>query len=189
MSLADSAGAVVSTADAALDPGASPDRQRATGLIETTGLPNGTYLLTVEAAPPKAGDVVRHAIPIRLDAATSTAAGTRHLVVAHGPSSRHAAAGTFVIRTEEEWRAFWSHLPTRQAAPSIDFSRATLFAVVGGGSDAPSGKPVVVSVNDDGGQTVVVWRTDADVSPTVAKPFTVVAMPKAIDGPVRFERQ
>ena len=94
-----------------------------------------------------------------------------------------------MIRTEEEWRAFWSHLPTRQAAPPIDFSRATLFAVVAGGSDAPAGKPVVVSVNDDGGQTVVVWRTAPDVSPTSVKPFTVVAMPSAIEGPVRFERQ
>lgn len=53
----------------------------------------------------------------------------------------------------------WSHL-ARRAAPAIDFSRATLFAVVGGGSDAPAGKPVVVAANDDGGQTVVVWRTE-----------------------------
>lgn len=189
ISLADSAGAVVRTADAALDEGASPDRQRATGLIETTGLPNGAYLLTVEAVPPKAADAVRHAIPIRLHAATSSAAASPHLVVAHGPSSRHPAAGTFVIRTDEEWQAFWKRLPTRQAAPAIDFSRATLFAVVGEGSDAPAGKPVVVAVNDDGGQTVVVWRTDPDVSPTHVKPFTVVAMPRTIEGPVRFERQ
>lgn len=189
ISLADSAGAVVRTADGALDAGGSPDRQRATGLIDTTGLGNGAYLLTVEAVPPKSADAVRHAIPIRLDAATSTAAGLRHLVVAHGPSSRRAAAGTFVIRTEEEWRAFWSHLPTRQAAPPIDFSRATLFAVVSGGTDAPAGKPVVVSVNDDGGQTVVLWRTEPDVSSAGVNPFTVVAMPRTIEGPVRFERQ
>lgn len=189
ISLADSAGAVVRTADGALDAGGSPDRRRATGLIDTTGLGHGAYLLTVEAVPPKAADAVRHAIPIRLDAATSTATAPRHSIVAHGPSSRHAAAGTFVIRTEEEWRAFWSHLPTRQAAPPIDFSRATLFAVVGGGSDAPAGRPVVLSVNDDGGQTVVVWRTDPNVSPTDVKPFTVVAMPRTIEGPVRFERQ
>jgi VWFA-related protein len=190
IALADDAGTVVRTAEGALDAGGAPDRQRATALIDTTGLSNGAYVLVVEAAPPKAGDAVRHAIPIRLDAvdaATSTAPGARHLVVAHGPSSRHAAAGTFVIRTEVEWRAFWSHLPTRQAAPPIDFSRATLFAVVG--SDAPAGKPVVVSVRDEGGQTVVVWRTDPDVSPSDAKPFTVVAMPRTIEGPVRFERQ
>jgi len=143
----------------------------------------------VEAVPPKAADTVRHAIPIRLDAAAYTAAVLPHLVVAHGPSSRHAAAGTFVIRTEEEWRAFWSHLPTRQDAPPIDFRRATLFAVVGGGSGAPAGKPVVVSVDDDGGQTVVLWRTDPDVSSDGVNPFTVVAMPRAIEGPVRFERQ
>lgn len=94
-----------------------------------------------------------------------------------------------MIRTEEEWHAFWKHLPTRQAAPAIDFSRATLLAVVGGSSDVAASKPVVVTVNDDGGQTVVVWRTDTDVSPTHVKPFTVVAMPRIIDGPVRFERQ
>jgi hypothetical protein len=77
ISLADSAGAVVRTADGALDAGGSPDRQRATGPIETTGLANGAYLLTVEAVPPKPGDAVRHAIPIHLDAATSAAAGSR----------------------------------------------------------------------------------------------------------------
>lgn len=189
ISLADSAGAVVRTADALLDAGESADRQRATALVETTGLHAGAHLLTIEAVPPKAGEAVRHALPIHLDAATSTAASPRHLVVAHGPSSRHPEAGTFVIRTEEEWRTFWSHLPTRQAAPPIDFGRATLFAVIGGGSDAPAGKPVVVSVNDEGDQTVVLWRTEPDTSPTEGNPFTVVAMPRAIHGPVRFERQ
>ncbi|AMY12490.1 hypothetical protein LuPra_05766 [Luteitalea pratensis] len=94
-----------------------------------------------------------------------------------------------MIRTEEEWRAFWSHLPTRQTVPPIDFSRATLFAVVGGGADAPASKPLVVSVNDNAGQTVVVWRREPDVSPTDEKPFTVVAIPRTIEGPVRFERQ
>jgi len=94
-----------------------------------------------------------------------------------------------VIRDEAMWREFWSHLPTRQAAPDIDFSRATLFAVVGGGSDNPAGKPVVLSVNDNAGHTVVLWRTDPAVSPTAASPFTVVAMPGTIEGPVRFERQ
>ena len=71
----------------------------------------------------------------------------------------------------------------------IDFTRATLFAIVGGGSDATAGKPVVVSVSDEGGQTVVMWRTELTVSPIDLHPFTVVAMPATIDGPVRFERQ
>ena len=84
--------------------------------METTGLGTGAFVLTVEAIPSRAADAVRHAIAIHLEAPAATTAGLRHLVVAHGPSSRHADPGTFVIRTEEEWRAFWSHLPTRQAA-------------------------------------------------------------------------
>jgi VWFA-related protein len=191
LTVTDGVGAVVRTADATLDAAGSTDRQRATGLIETTGLAPGSYLLTLEATAGRSERAVRHAIPIRLDAdpATAAAAVLRHSVVAHGPTSRHSASGTFVIRDEAQWRTFWSHLPTRQAAPDIDFSRATLFAVVGGGSDGPAGKPVVVSVNSDGSQTVVVWRADPDVSPTDVHPFTVVAMPATIDGPVRFERQ
>lgn len=187
VSLADNAGAVIRTADGALDAGRAPDRQRATGLIETTGLPNGAYLLTVEAVPPKAGEAVRHAIPIRLDAATSSAGGSSHLVVAHGPSSRHTEAGTFVIRTEAEWLAFWKHLPTRQAPPAIDFSRATLFAiVVGAAESATAHKPVVVSIEEKDGDAVVRWRAEPDASPAGQHPFTVVALPARVNA-VRFE--
>jgi VWFA-related protein len=188
--LADSVGAVVRTADGALDAGGSPDRQRATGLIETMGLAHGAYLLTVEAIPPKASDTVRHAIPIRLDAATttSTAAGSRHLVVAHGPSSRHAAAGTFVIRTEEEWRAFWRHLPTRQAAPPIDFDRVALVAIVAESSAGDA--PAVQDVVPEGSAVVVRWRTQRPAAATntsaVSKPFVVVALPREV-GTVRFQ--
>ena len=186
-SVADSAGAVVRTADAALDPGSSPDRQRATALIETTGLANGAYLLILEAVPPKANDAVRHAIPIVLDAATSRASGSSPLVVAHGPSSRHPAAGTFVIRTEEEWHAFWKLLPTRQAPPSVDFSRATLFAIVAGAAEnATAHKPVVVSIDAMDGETVVRWRAEPDASPGAQHAFTVVAVPARVAN-VRFE--
>ena len=189
VAVTDGTGRVIRTTDAALDAGGAANRTRATALVDTTGLDAGAYVLTVEAVPAKAADAVGHAIPIRLDAPAATATGLRHSVVAHGPSTRHAAPGTFVIRTGEAWRAFWSHLPTRQAPPPIDFSRATLFAVVGGGSDAAAGKPVVMSVRADGGETVVSWRTEPDVTPTGQRPFTVVAMPAAIAGPVRFERQ
>jgi hypothetical protein len=188
ISLADSAGAVVRTADGALDAGGSPDRQRATGLIETNGLPNGAYLLTVEAVPPNAGDAVRHAIPIHLDAATRSAAGSRPLVVAHGPSSRHGAAGTFVIRTEEEWHAFWKHLPTRQAAPAIDFDRVALVAIV---AESSAGDvPAVQEVVPEGTAVVVRWRTQPPAVATnknaVSKPFVVVALPREV-GTVRFQ--
>ncbi|WP_291981302.1 VWA domain-containing protein [Luteitalea sp.] len=187
VSMADSSGAVVRTADGALDPGGSPDRQRATGVIKTTGLANGAYLLILEAVPPNASDAVRHAIPIVLHAATSSTAGSSHLVVAHGPSSRHPAAGTFVIRTEEEWLAFWKLLPTRQAPPSIDFSRATLFAIVAGAAEnATAHKPVVVSIDAMDGETVVRWRAEPDASPGAQHAFTVVAVPARVDN-VRFE--
>ncbi len=73
--LVDRAGMVVRTAESATDAGETPDRQRATGLIDTTGLDSGTYLLTIDAVPTRAADAVRHAIPIQLDAAPATGAG------------------------------------------------------------------------------------------------------------------
>jgi uncharacterized protein (DUF433 family) len=44
---------------------------------------------------------------------------------------------------------------------------------------------LVVLVNDEGGQTVVAWRADATASSTSMRPFTVVAMPRIIEGPGR----
>lgn len=49
---------------------------------------------------------------------------------------------------------------TRQAAPDIDFTRVTLFAIVGGRADTPVGKPLVESVTTADGENVVVWRTE-----------------------------
>lgn len=182
LSVSDSSGAVVRTADAAIDAAGASDRRRATALVDTSGLAPGAYLLTLEAGTGSPGS--------EMDAGpVSTAGVLRHSVVAHGPTSSHAEPGTFVIRDEATWRRFWRTLPTRQSAPEIDFSRATLFAVVGGPSDGPSSKPVVVSVYEEGGQTMVIWRADATASSTDMKPFTVVAMPRIIEGPVRFERQ
>lgn len=45
---------------------------------------------------------------------------------------------------------------TRQAAPDIDFTRVTLFAIVGGRADTPVGKPLVESVITADGENVVV---------------------------------
>jgi hypothetical protein len=73
IALVDGTGMIVRTADSATDAGGAPDRQRATGLLDTTGLDSGTYLLTVEAVPTRAADTVRHTIPIRLDAVTPQA--------------------------------------------------------------------------------------------------------------------
>ncbi len=104
VSLADRAGAIVRAVEAALDAGSTADRTRATALIETTGLAAGAYMLTIEAITPRPDDVVRHAIPVTFEAAAATSgppASSRHIVVAHGPLSRHPTPGTFVIRTEE----------------------------------------------------------------------------------------
>lgn len=186
VSLADARGSEVRRADVALDATGPADRRRATGLVDTAGLPSGAYLLVVEATTGRPDSAVRHAIPVHLDA-DAAAAAARHSVVAQGSVSRHRT-GTFVIRDDAMWREFWGQLPTRQAAPDIDFARATLFAVVGGSSDSP-GKPVVLSVQEAEGETVVVWRTESSAAPTSARPFTVVALPRTIAGPVRFERQ
>jgi len=116
VSLADAGGAVVRREDVALDAAGVADRKRATGMVDTSGLPAGAYLLTLEASAGRPDSTVRHAVPIRLDTGTagaSTATVLRHSVVAHGPTSRHPSPGTFVIRDEATWREFWSHLPTR----------------------------------------------------------------------------
>ncbi|WP_291981097.1 VWA domain-containing protein, partial [Luteitalea sp.] len=101
----DASGAVVKTADATLDGAGLSDRRRATGLVDTSGLGPGAYLLTLEAGTGNPDSAVRHAIPVRLDAgpAVPTAGVLRHSVVAHGPASRHPEPGTFVIRDEGTW--------------------------------------------------------------------------------------
>lgn len=189
LTLADAGGVVVRSADAALDPTEARDLRRATGLIDTTGLPAGAYVLSVEASPGRSERAVRHAIALRLDSSSSPTASAawRHSVVAHGPASRHPAPGTFLIRSESEWREFWRHLPTRQAAPDIDFSRVTLFAIVGTGDEAQS-RPVVASVDAQHGTAVVRWRAERAPSETVTQPFTVVALPARVEN-VRFERE
>lgn len=154
LSVSDSSGAVVRTADATLDAAGTSDRRRATALVDTSGLAPGAYLLTLEAGSGSPGSEMRHAIPVRLPAGpVSTAGVLRHSVVAHGPTSSHAEPGTFVIRDEATWRRFWSHLPTRQSAPEIDFSRATLFAVVA----PPTGRAASPSSSQSTKKAVRPW--------------------------------
>ncbi len=190
--LADATGRVVKATAATLDAGEAQDRQRATGVVETAGLSPGRYLLTIEATTSNATEPVRHAVPLQLDPAPPRTTGPmtelRHLVVAYGPTSRHREPGTFVIRTEQEWQAFWLQLPTRQAAPDIDFSRATLFAIVGDGIEASRGTPVVVSVKESADETIVTWRTDAPAGTATDRPFTVVALQGVASAPARFVR-
>jgi VWFA-related protein len=183
----DTSGAVVKTADATLDVAGLSDRRRATGLVDTSGLGPGTYFLTLEAGTGNSDNAVRHAIPVRLDAApaVSTAGVLRHSVVAHGPTSNHREPGTFVIRDEATWRQFWSHLPTRQATPDIDFSRVTLFAVVAGSRDgASSSRPTVLSVKEAPDGAVVTWKAEPHAT---SGAFTVVAVPQVLSGQIRFE--
>lgn len=193
VTVANSSGAVVRTAEAALDASGSPDRKRVTGLIETADLPAGTYLLTLEASADRAETAVRHAIPIRLDAGPAAVSATgvlRHSVVARGPTSRHPAPGTFVIRDEATWREFWSHLPTRQAAPDIDFGRATLFAIVAE-PGVSGGVPAVKDVVPDGDAVVVRWANQGAPTASSGGPgrraFIVVALPRQV-GSARFDR-
>lgn len=176
------------TADATLDAAGAPERRRVTALLDTSGLVPGAYLLTLEAGTGKPGSAVRHAIPVRLDAghAIPSAGVLRHSVVVHGPTSTHPEPGTFVIRDEATWREFWSHLPTRQAAPDIDFSRATLFAIVGPGGREQGLRPLVVSITEDQGVAIVRWRTTPEPSAMPSQAFTVVAVPLLITD-VRFE--
>jgi VWFA-related protein len=67
LTIADAGGAVVRTAAATLDAADSVDRQRATALVDTSGLGAGVYLLTLEATAGRPDSAVRHAMPIRLD--------------------------------------------------------------------------------------------------------------------------
>lgn len=186
--LLDSAGRAVREADAVLDAAARPDRVTATAVLATGGIAGGDYLLMVEARSNGSGGVARRSMPITLEAPRPPAAPASsrtiaHTVVAHGPSSWHAKPGTALIRTEREWSAFWKHLPTRQSAPSIDFERVTLLAIVlETGAQASAERPTVSRIEQTDGAAVVYWQTAAMMRPAGApagaplRPFIVVAV-------------
>jgi hypothetical protein len=113
------------------------------------------------------------------------------LPVAHGPSSLFDRGGTHVIRTPAAWHVFWEHLPTRQAAPDIDFDRVTILAVVLDDSEALEQAPQIEGAASDGAHLVVRWRAvPAERSASAAaaaRPFVVVGITD-YDGPIRFER-
>jgi hypothetical protein len=200
--LHDARGIVVRETDAVLDPGDGGDRMRATAIIPTSELVAGDYVLVVEARRSADEPPVRHAVPLTLQSAAvapmappgpprpSTAARAyRPMSVVHGPSTSHAPVGAMVIRTEQAWRAFWSHLPTRQPPPDIDFPRVTLLAFVIEGSTGTPVRPSVERIEPDGDAIVVHWGI-APVQPSDTpnrRPFAVVGV-LGHDGPVRFER-
>jgi VWFA-related protein len=207
--LVDATGATIGEQDAVTEPSGSPSQLRATGLLHTEGIAPGAYTVVVEArqasAPARqsAGENGKrsrtHAIPITLAAADrSTAAPTpgaaaprslTPLAVAHGPYTRHEVRGPQVIRSEQAWTAFWRTLPTRQAAPDIDFSRVTLLALVAEADVAHS--PQVTRVTSEPGGLLVEWTTTPLAGPVPAgvpvRPFVVVGLTQA-QGRVRFQR-
>ncbi|MGI8672735.1 MAG: hypothetical protein ACR2LU_09025, partial [Luteitalea sp.] len=202
--LLDGAGAEVRQVTAVGEPGSVPALLRTTAVITTERLAPGPYTLLVEArgASP-AGRPVRHVVPVRLVPAASAAAtpaatsstAPRTLTpvtVAHGPLTRHAHRGPLVIRTAEEWAAFWKQLPTRQAPPDIDFARVTLLAIVSDEEGTQPGDPRITQVQTEPGGVVVQWTitprppAGADV-PNATRPFVVMGLP-GLPGQVRFER-
>lgn len=193
--LVNATGEVVRQTEVVVDPGTRPDRQRATAVMPTGGLAPGTYALVVEAREHAGGRVVRHAVPVDIEAPPAPSMAidesvVPHSVVARGRAARHRAPGTFVIRTEREWQAFWAQLPTSQAAPDIDFARVVLLAVVGEGDSL---EPSVDSVTHGDGTTVVRWSAGSRVGPADAaaprgRPFVVVGLVEQAGGVVRFER-
>jgi VWFA-related protein len=111
------------------------------------------------------------------------------LSVATGPLARTARRGPLVIRTEAEWMTFWRTLPTRQAAPNIDFDRVTLLAVVA--EDGPPVTPRITRVTTEPGGIVVEWTAtplaEVPASAEPPRPFVVVGLTD-VAGSVRFVR-
>jgi VWFA-related protein len=157
---------------------ASPDR---VGADLTTGAGS--------ASPPPDGTGTSLDADGSRTARSAVPTGVTTLPVAHGPTSLFDRGGTHVIRTADAWQLFWKHLPTRQAAPDIDFDRVTVLAVVLG--DEPGQVPEVTGSRADGADLVVEWRATAADEPVAssraARPFVVVGITD-YDGPVRFER-
>jgi VWFA-related protein len=199
--LQDAQGRTLREVDAVLDPGARPDRTRATAVMSTSDLSAGEYVLVVEARGADAATKVRHAVPVTLRstapapaAAVTSSAAPRvaPLPVAHGPSTLHRAGEPFVIRDEATWQAFWGRLPTTQRPPDIDFTRVTLLAFVVDAEPASPVQPLVQRIDRDGDGLVVHWRTaPAPTAPSPDpgfpyRPFAVLGI-IGHDGPVRFE--
>lgn len=200
--LVDAGGTDVRTQSPAIERAGSAAQVRATGLVATDGLAPGAYTLVLDGRPSSGGRALTHAIPVVLEpvtagaaaAPTATASRTlKPLTVAHGPLTRHPRHGPQVIRSEDEWRAFWFTLPTRQAAPDIDFERVTVLAIVSDDEGAAPGEPQIRRVQTEPGGVVVQWTMAraAEATPAGAadarRPFVVVGL-QGQQGYVRFER-
>ena len=196
--LVDAAGATLGEQDATTEPSGSPSQLRATGLLLTDRLAPGAYTVVVEARQASGKRSRTHAIPITLAAADDAGAAATPIVtsrtltplaVAHGPYTRRDVRGPQVIRTEQAWADFWRALPTRQAAPDIDFSRVILLAVVAE-DDVPQ-SPRITRVTTEPGGLLVEWTTTPLTEPatpgTPVRPFVVVGLTQA-QGRVRFQR-
>lgn len=206
--LVDAGGADVRTHVPTVEAAASAAQQRATGVIATDGLAPGAYTLVLDARPAAGARATSHAIPLTIEppdptasaSATASAAATAAprtltpLAVVHGPLTRHPHVGPQVIRTEAEWKTFWFTLPTRQAAPDIDFDRVTLLAIVSDDGGSAPAVPRITRVQTEPGGIVVEWTLAQTIDPAAtanpaepARPFLVVGL-EGQQGRVRFER-
>ncbi len=196
--LVDARGTDVRTHAPLTEAGTTPAHARATGVVATDGLAPGAYTLVLDARAAAGARATSHAIPVTLEpvdpaaAAPVVGAAGRSLTpvtVASGPLARTTQRGPSVIRSEQDWTAFWRTLPTRQPPPDIDFARVTLLAIV---ADEPTpATPQVTRVHTEPGGIVVQWSTTplalAPDAADVARPFVVVGVMSA-EGRVRFER-
>lgn len=195
--LTDAAGRDLVAHDAVIEAGTSATQMRATGVVPTSEVPAGAYLLVVEARA-GASDVARHVVPVRVEGASRAAAAAtaaRTLAprsVAHGPLTRDTRRGGVVIRTADEWQAFWTHLPTRQAPPDIDFDRVVLLAVISDADGPAPATPRIDAIRTEPGGIVVEWTAvvapPSLASPPPMRPFIVVGLTD-VAGHVRFVRK
>jgi hypothetical protein len=118
--------------------------------------------------------------------------GTPLRTIARGDQSNIDSPRQVVVRTPAEWAALWrQHAPDRPQ-PAVDFSRDMVVAVFMGSRNTAGYFVEILSVQSEGGNTVVRYRqheppADAITAQVITMPFHIVAVPKA-SGEVRFER-
>lgn len=102
-----------------------------------------------------------------------------------------------VIRTREEWEAFWERFRTANrpaTPPSVDFQEAMVMVSAMGTRNTGGYAVQIVRVRelDDGSLSVVVKQTtpgdDCVTTQSLTEPVDAVVAPRS-DGPVRFEAE
>lgn len=195
VTLLDASGTVVREAPAVLEAGGSIEHMRAIATMPTEGLAAGPCALVIEARARGDSNIVRRAIPIELApiGPPSRITALDPVPVVHGPITAHDEAAQMVIRSRDEWDAFWKALPTRQPLPAIDFERVLLVAIVVDTGDEAYEEPRIDSARVEDGTLVVRWRTATAERPSSLAPGTrlrpfVVAGVIGFRGAVRFAK-